>query len=348
MLKLIVDYAYNRYSRHFGKVRVVDFPMEQGGRELRCLFFDNGETVRYMYNKLLPGGRQERLTRRIWIPALKKILNDNRYDADLCVAVLPRAYEQVLDDISTFKAHTLVVQRVALSGSFEEVMDRCHDNVKQIRRKMEKRNYSSKVSKDPADFSFFYYNMYLPYTKRRFGEMAHYESFGSLKRFFESGCVLFILEEERPVAGAIIWFDGDTAVVRRVATIDGDLQYLKKDALFAIDYFAIRYAMERGCNSYDLMGSLSFLGNGVYLAKRSLGSIAYPETNPESAMYYCNLIHSERLAYFYSNVRPIVLNKESGELMGVVGVMDGETVDWEKWRRKYCGQGISGLTAVRG
>ncbi len=335
------------HRNHFTRVLFVKGRLEPSGQEIRCLFAGLGTTPRYLARKLFPSDKEILSCRRIWIPQLKNILSHPSNDLDVCIADLPVRYDRMFENKCAFKSTKVVRQIVDISATTVENNKKLKNKMRETVRKIKRNGYSFRISREEGDLKYFYDRMFVPHTRKQFEGREIVDSFEKLKRYIKKGALLFVLEKDRPVAGALILFGGKSLVYKRIGVLDGDRAHIKNGAQSAAFHFMIQYAKENAYQSVDFLESLAFLNDGVYIAKRDWGADTYVYENAETYLYYFNRDGSERIADIYARILPIVFNKE-GRLTGVVGIPGEESTSLQELENKYCGQGIHAIAGIYG
>ena len=148
-------------------------------------------------------------------------------------------------------------------------------------KKIETLNYSYAISRDnEIHFDFFYWKMYLPYIRRRFGEGAQPSSYLTSKTFYrKNGGILFVLEENKPVAGILFFVKNETIYAVGLGVCQGDEKYLKKSVCEAALFFLIKWSKANNLKSLNYGGTVPFFTNGVFQYKKEWGMFAEEETD---------------------------------------------------------------------
>jgi hypothetical protein len=216
--------------------------------------------------------------RRIWIPALRKLIQEKANSFDLCVAVLPKAYESTFRGLYDYRGTEAVRQVIDTSGSWEDVRSRFSKKRRQITNEFpEKTGLAYRMSNGLEEFDFFYHRMHVPHIKKRYGELSGIDSYDDMKKFFLKGLLLFVTKGDAAVAGALCLVEDGTLVFRRTGVLDGDETHIEGGAQTALYYFQLKYANEHNLRAVDTMKSAPFLNDGVYKHKRDWGATVLPD-----------------------------------------------------------------------
>ncbi|MCL4493077.1 MAG: hypothetical protein M1510_14465 [Nitrospirae bacterium] len=345
LLKTIKRRVYPTASQYIIRAELVEGVLKNTDKPFRCLFADNSPFTHYLLRKIFAEPVRIIKKRRIWIPALKKMLHSSAEDMDLCIAVLPRRYEPEFRGLYTFRGQEFVRQIIDTSGTWDDVRKRFHRKKREISNNLAgKYGLSSRISTDEKDFDFFYHRMFLPHIKKRFRDFSVIDSYEEMKHFFAKGFLLLIMSGDQAVAGSLCLVKDLALVFRRAGVLDGNDDYIKGGAQMAIYYFQLRLAKEYNLGRMDAMSSRPFLDDGVYRTKREWGAAVYPDHDSNCWVYYFIPRRSKRVVSFFESSPAIV---QSGDgLIGVVG-SNGCTEPSDQTRKdlvkRFYAPGLEGL-----
>lgn len=296
--------------------------MKGVGQSFRCLFIDNSRYGEYLSTSIYAEAPQILGERRIWIPSLKKMVNDSRYGFDLCIAILPSRYESQLSGLYNFKGRKLVRQIIDTSGAWEDVRGRFRKSKKYFSNKILKSGFSYRISNDLKDFDFFYYRMFIPLVSKQFGNLSIIDSYEEMKSSFVKGFLMFVMEGEQSIAASLSTIKNRTLIGQRIGVLEGDERYIKSGMQSALYYFQIRLAKELNLEQVDTMNSRACLNDGIYRHKREWGAAVYPEDKDDAWVYFFVPARSEKAVRFFEQ-NPVIVHTGKG-LMGLTGLCDAE------------------------
>jgi hypothetical protein len=171
-------------------------------------------------------------------------------------------------------------------------------------------NYSFTVSRGiDEDLNFFYWKMYLPHTRQRFGKSAYVKSFSELRAAYkENGGIIFVRKLGKPIAGIIFRIVKKTLYALSIGSIhlneQGSRNYFHQAALF----FLIKWAKEQGVESLDYGTSLPFFREGAFTYKKEWGmTIEEPQDRSFCALKL-NCLSSSTLHFIQQNPFIVLLN----------------------------------------
>jgi len=345
IIKKIQKLIYPLTSRYLSNATLVEGMLKGTDKMFRCLFVENSKYEEIAVEKLFSETPHLLKKWKIWIPNLKSELKKNSDSIDLCIAVLPSNYKTLFDDLCAFKGQVCVRQIIDTSASWEKIFNAFHKKKRQYSNNVERKfGLSYTISHDIDDFDLFYYRMHLPHIRNQFDELAAIDSYDDMKKFFLKGFLLLVVAEGQKIAGALCLIENNKLMFRRSGVLDGNEEFRKKNAQFALYYFNIRYASERGIKQVDTMMSDSFLHNGVYRTKREWGASVYPDDEDGSIVYYFIPDFSPKLATLFEQ-NPVIIREEDGlyVLAGWHGASAMAVLDKKEMCDKYYSPGLKGM-----
>jgi hypothetical protein len=246
---------------------------------------------------------------------LNWLLRSSKGTADLCVAVLPDDKESSIRHKFDFKSFESIGHLIDVSQPWDVIRKSFSKNARRTERQIQENKLSYRISKDIKDFDFFYHRMYAVYAKLLFGPFAILLTYEKVREYFERGFLMFILQDEKPIAGRLAYPDGETLVCQFFGLLDGDKNYARIGAQRALYYFTIEYSKSIGLNLIDPKSSRAFLDDDVYRHKREWGSEICRCLDLKSSVYFFNLGSAAQVHRFYEQ-NPLVISTDNG--LGVV------------------------------
>ena len=322
MLRLAKQALYPLTSRLVARSWIAEGALGEGGPTARILFVHNCRfnlqlQQRTLAQATISGERQ------LLLPMLPGLLRGNPLGVDLACAVLPAAYAGLLRGLPHYRGREEVRQVIATAGTWDDLRKGFSKKRRQISNDFEAKNgLSYRMSRDPADLAFFYHRMHVPHIRRRYGDLASIDRFKDMQAVFANGLLLFVLNGDQPVAGALSIRAGNTLMFRRTGVLDGDESHVKVGAQTALYYFQLRYAVDQGLAALDTMKSTPILNDGVFRHKADWGARAQQDDEAERAIFLFPLGPQEKLARFFE-LNPMIVDDGPG----LAAVMGNSTLD---------------------
>lgn len=138
-----------------------------------------------------------------------------------------------------------------------------------IPRQIRKHSLNHEISHDIHDLRCYIETMHVPYIAGRHEETAFFSNPDQIEKLFARGELLYVTSENKRIAGVILDYENDMASIRYIGVLDNNSEYIRKGCIGATYYFAIKRALERGCNRFNFGGSSPFLNDGLTYFKLS-------------------------------------------------------------------------------
>jgi hypothetical protein len=203
--------------------------------------------------------------------ALPRALARLGADADLVIARVERPAARWLFGATHLRVPEAVGAELSASPDPEtlrRVRSSQGNNIRRVRRA----GLIWSVSRRPEDFERFHADMYVPFTRRRFGEQAYLRNPHRLRRAFRSGFLLFVEQGGERIAGALFVRRGRSLVWTATGIAGGDPALAERGALSALYLFALEVAQRGGVSQLDLGASRPSLRDGVLVHKKRWGA----------------------------------------------------------------------------
>ena len=245
-----------------------------GGNSLSTLFLGDERGVLFFSDLLYSEKPLRKSMGEVFIWRIKSRLNLDLPRTDLIFIKIDGLFSRFLPRKGFIIIPEWVLFMMDLSRPLQEVWNLSKNKNKSLRenvREMKRHNYSYEMTRDPAKFEYFYYQMHLPYVTKRFEELTLLTGFRDMERVFKKGQLLLVKKGNDCVSGVIIRMDRDTVFAVYLGITEGRIEYLKSGALVALYYFTILFAKGRGYKWVDFGPCRSFLKDGIFNYKKHWG-----------------------------------------------------------------------------
>jgi len=245
-----------------------------GGNSLTTLFLGDERGVLYLSNLLYSEEPVKERLGKIFIWRIKSRLNLEIPRTDLIFIKIDGFFSRFLPRKGFIIIPEWILFMMDLSQPLQEVWNLPRNKKKSLRenlKEIKKQNYSYEMTRDPSKFEYFYHQMYLPYTWKRFEKVTVLTSFRDMEKAFKKGQLLLIKRGNEYVAGNILKIDHDTVFSVSLGIKEGKIEYLKEGASTACYYFSILWAKEEVYKWLDFGICRSFFKDGVFDYKKRWG-----------------------------------------------------------------------------
>jgi hypothetical protein len=201
---------------------------------------------------------------------LTRALERLQTSADMTIACLDRLSARLFSGADYLSVPEWIDSSLALS---EHINDLAHGNYK-LKRELQRvlrSNLTYEMSQAEADFERFYYNMHVPFTRRRHGEQGVVHDFYQMRRVFHQGGLLLLKRNGQTIAGNL--FQRRNQQLRSVAfgTVNGEWEPVESGAFAALYFSLVKHAKETGCKFVNFGASRPSISDGVLKYKRKWG-----------------------------------------------------------------------------
>ena len=116
---------------------------------------------------------------------------------------------------------------LSLRRSIDQIIKRSSRRRRRSIKKFQNFNYSYTISRNSEkDFDYFYWKMYLPYTKKRFGRAAISSSYSTLKALYKrNGGIVFVKNGEQHIVGLLFWTRGKTLYAKSLGVLETNQRF---------------------------------------------------------------------------------------------------------------------------
>jgi hypothetical protein len=218
-------------------------------------------------------------------------------------------------------------------------------SLKDVRRRVHKNGFLYCVSKDPPDFDDYYFNMYLPHVRQRFGEAAMEQDYQELREKFQEEYELIqIRAGNGMVAGALIHVDAASGEgqVLFPGVRHGLESLMKAGVTDAIYFYSFIRMRQCGLRTIQLGAVRPFLNDGSLQYKLGLGA-RFADSHMASAGLLAVRIESPAGYKFMKN-HPFIAY-EGPEIYRAVYLDPLSPEVWETRELFWIQKGLAGIRA---
>jgi hypothetical protein len=200
-----------------------------------------------------------------------------------------------------------------------QIISRCSRRRRRDIKRLSGFNYSCVVHRDDEEkFDFFYWRMYLPFIRKRFGKAACIESYSHSKALYKrNGGIAFVYREERPAAGILFQIIGRTLYAIDIGVYDGDPYLVTDLAGQQALLFLIEWAKANDITRLDYGPTSPFLKDHILQYKKEWGMFAEEYSDTPYCLLKLDLPNEDALSFLRHN--PLVCHHQ-GKIQGVVSV----------------------------
>jgi hypothetical protein len=205
---------------------------------------------------------------KFWLWSIVKLNKKKDFQFSLRVIELPKSL------CVFFKKRTCFFVPRWIHGAVNNSLP-LKDSVKTDIRRIKKNKLKFELTKKLSQFKKFYYDMYLPYITKTFGNEAVIENYDYMKQRFKKGGMyndlLLVKNDKEYIAGTLLGYKKDVLHLYELGVKNGNYNYVKDGAIGALFYFPLVHSIEKGLGMVDFGESRAFFNVGVLQFKKKRG-----------------------------------------------------------------------------
>lgn len=259
------------------KVVLLQGKADDKSKDLRLIYIGERESLEYIKNQYFSEITQSEISiSTIW--QFKKRMN--QFISNTIVLVEINRLLQFLVPNGGFVSYPWIRQSVNLKDEFYKGRKRKIEDL--YGRKVRKNNYRFQITQNIESVNKFYYDIYSPYMKSRYGEDVYLRSISEIRNVMKTGFLLKVFDEDILVAGAVCRLTKRRITAYTFSVAQNYQYHLKRGALSAVYYFLFKWAEQNDVDTVDLLRSRPHLDDGVFEHKRRWGANAQKDVWPHT------------------------------------------------------------------
>lgn len=293
----------------FGQLTLIDGVECRSGQAMRICYLGLSDYQAYWASQWFePGYRVQQVKR---ISHLRNPFARVPDDVDIAVADLPWPYYHWHRE-GRILMPGWVVQRLSLAGGWDDVVARFRKNTRATDlRKIRKFAFEFRTTSDEHELKAFYDEMYLPYTRLRFGSVAELVPFERVRAAGSGrGRLVQVVLQGEVIAGVIVFETGRASQLHYLGVKEGLERGVTDAALSALYFGALRSAHEAGSEEFSFALTRPVLSDGIYRYKRKWGGELCDEWQENAFLWQVRRLTAASRAFLEAH--PMVVRGRSG------------------------------------
>jgi hypothetical protein len=242
-----------------------------GGLWMRVLAAGDGQATHYFLGRIFADKPTRTLHGSALLASLPRLLPKLRGDADLTIAEMDRIAAQFLFSSDYLRVPSWVTTSLPVPDDMEAAASRSSSTRSDLKLVREN-GLRMEESHRRDDFRSFYYGMYLPFLQQRHGQQTILRPERNMRRSFRDGGLLWILQGNQRMAGAIYDLRKNVMTVVCFGTPGGDYEPVRQGALAALYLQSAKHAKALGCTTLNFGLTRACARDGVLRYKRKWGA----------------------------------------------------------------------------
>ncbi|MEY4752709.1 MAG: hypothetical protein RJA44_384 [Pseudomonadota bacterium] len=330
------------FHQNFSRVFMVEGELKGCGSPFRTVMamHPNSYSARFLLGRIY-GSEHSVLSQRL-LPyhGIGTLLA--RQSADLCIINAPARFRPALERQGALIAPDMVRQVIDLRGGIEQAKRGFRSRNRTLFNKYAQRSpFAIRVSRDVADFEYYYDRMFVPHTRKQFSHMPVIDTREALAERFAQGFLLIANRDGQDVAADLCYEQDRRLHYHRAGVLDGDEQHIQDGAQTALYVHMMLLAAERGLDYLDLGASRPFIDDGVYRHKRVWGARVLPEDSRDKIHAYLPLSEHGLTRFLRHN--PMLAFEHGQHIAAHMAAEDESGFDSAEALKRCGADGVSGV-----
>ena len=294
---------------------------------LSILYMGQLENKNYIENLAFEGANAQHDLSTAWIWNVARRTSCRRGKTDLIVIDLEDRHYFRFGNDSGFYIPSWMGAEFVLSEALARFKS-CEDTSRDPRRIRGSKGarFEFEVTRKPEQFDRFYYGMYVPYVKQRYGDRAFLEPYGRIREEMDRSELCLVKRDGDCVAGSIVIYEPHRVHWWILGVKDGNRDHVKAGAITAMYYYKMLYFSEQGYESVYAGDTRAFLNDGVLQFKKAWGLRFTGSSVAKGFWLRCGRVSPGVNAFLINN--PFVARTGSG-FSGAV-FLESETFEGEQ------------------
>jgi hypothetical protein len=312
------------------------------GEHLVCLLATNEHSARYWTGRLFASAPVERILGELPARAILRACAERAREADVSLWQVPWPLSRLAGTGPRIPSWVQLELELARGASLDGLITGTRSGRKARRndaRRVRGLGLTPRITIDPAEWETFRRDLYEPFARSRFGDVAVTLGAEEFRHIRRSGELLLLERDGRTLAGTLIeaWRDHAQLRVCGVRTCGPDAPEVLLQACY---YHALAHVVERGVTRLSLGACRPVLTDGVLRYKRKWGArLAKVDTRDAFILRY----HHTSAARSALTACPLIAEYPSGRLVALVGAAG---VVPDTLAAHVDGLAVPGLTAI--
>jgi hypothetical protein len=318
---------------------------KQNGHPLCVAYVGGISKYQYYYSELMFNSKPEiSYEGRIFFSRIIWVLRKKNLDCAMIIwepNVVITWYQQ---NKLQFVVPNWIKMKIDISQTMHVMIAQSRSGYRNISRLIHKYEYTFTCSKNSDDFIYFYENMYLPYSKRRFGESASLWPYSEVFDSERQPELFLVRKQTNIVAGIVVKYSNNNVILCSFGVTDNYFDFINKGLLGSAFYYVITTMQDRGYKQVFIGDSRPFINDGVTRFKiRLLATLEKVNRDEYYGFSIFSLLHETSGIKDFLLHNPFIYFSRAGELKGALWVSESEEVNEEGFQKAYKRMESSGI-----
>lgn len=331
----------NILSNLFQKVYVLYGIEKHSHEKLKVLYVGNNHSLNYIAKIMFE--HNPYIVEKKSLPINKTKSLPYKIKADMFIICCDRFFSRYLSDYADFIIPEWLNFELDTSEPLTIIASKFLSGARKDVKRIVSKKYTYQLTGDPMMKKLFYKKMFLPHIMRRYKDeiLPHYPAY--IRHITDAKGMKLLLVKDisgKSVAGGLVRFSRERAILPSMGILDGKEEYLRNYAVAALFYFHILVAKQHGIKRINFGNTRSFLNDGNFQFKRKWG-MELSLSNTMTNIYLLKVLNlSPAVESFLANNPFVFMDPVSNDLMGFLYTEKVNVCDLVRYIKKYFTYGM--------
>jgi hypothetical protein len=287
-----------------------------------------------------PGYREEYLG-RYWIWQALRDLPSTDSGISLNIVEVHEFFRKIFQKKGCFHVPSWLVGEIEIPDDISAFI-RQQKNLRYNVQKAARHQFYPEVTAETSRIQRFYYDMHIPYITKTHNNKAVVVDFNTLKSKVRKCDLMLIKKDGEDIAGGLVAYNHNKASCVILGVKDGNLDYVRNGALYALYYHTFNHLRSKGYRSVNMGTSRAFLKDGALSYKKMWNFRIVGDSRTSLVMQIVNLTVGAR-GFLLNN--PFISENDSGYTSSVFS--GPEYISPEHMQKIFHSCYVNGVSGVR-
>ena len=246
---------------------------KHSNKKIIILFIGKNHSSPYFFKLLFSEIVSRRSVGKIFIWNIKRKIESLSNEVNMIVVDCDKYYSSYLQRMGFGIIPEWVTMTLDINDPYDKIAMKFSKSALEDIRKIKRYCYTYEICDELEKLELFYYKMYLPYTRWRFGNLSICANFTAIRLLFEKDSKLMMIKHnDEYIFGSLFSVKNKKIKATYAGAMEGKFEYLKNSASAAAYYFLICWAKEHDINHLDFGKCRPFLYDGLFQYKKKWGT----------------------------------------------------------------------------
>lgn len=309
--------------------------------ELEIRYAGTAENKNYLATMAFQSGYREQYLGKRWIWQIASESPGEKPGYPLRIVEVHGIFRKLFQNKRCFWVPSWLLGEIEIPDNIPAFVQR-EKNLRYNINKVSRNRFYPEVTDETSRIYRFYNEMHVPYITKMHDKKAIIVDFRTIKRKTRKCDLVLVKKEGEDIAGGLLAYQRNRASCVILGVKDGNVEYVRNGALYALYYFAFSYLRRKGYKSVDMGTSRAFLKDGALKYKKMWNYRIVGKSPVNLMIQVVNLTEGAR-AFLQNN--PFISADKNGYISSVFA--DPDPLSQESLEKIFSSNYIKGISGVR-